>query len=97
MEEYREDRSIQERPWSRAQGSPGGMQTGGQVLLGGADVMWQLIGSSVHLFSVRNEGKSPAESKDETGGDGVCVCVGGGQGSLGFEHHTALQALGLQS
>lgn len=49
---------------------------------GRADVMWQLVEVLFCLFSVRNEGKSPAESKDETGGDGVCVCVGGGQGGV---------------
>ena len=48
---------------------------------GRADVMWQLVEVLFCLFSVKNEGKSPAESKDETGGDGVCVCVlVGGEG-----------------
>lgn len=56
------------------------MQTDvGQVLLGGlmsCGSLWKFC----CLFSVRNEGKSPAESKDETGGDGVCVCVLEGKG-----------------
>lgn len=32
---------------------------------GRADVMWQLVEVLFCLFSVKNEGKSPAESKDE--------------------------------
>ena len=75
------------------------MQTGvAQMLLGGlmsCGSLWKFYSVSSQ-WKMRESHQLRARMRQEVMG-GVCVCWWGARGSRGFEHHTALQALGLWS